>query len=100
MNIEEGKWVWKNSSGQLHRENAPAIKNTDGSVEWWVCGKFHRTDGPANTRADGARVWGILHNKVDKSTVVSFVVKKSLSIILLSRAIDPFCKVTVAKYAL
>jgi len=31
----------------LHRENGPAIENTNGSKEWYIDGKRHREDGPA-----------------------------------------------------
>lgn len=33
--------------GVLHREGAPAIIYTDGTVEWWFDGERHREDGPA-----------------------------------------------------
>jgi hypothetical protein len=37
---------------------------------------------------------------MQKSEVVDFVVKKKLSTLLLSRVVNPFCEINVAKYAL
>jgi hypothetical protein len=59
MNIENGNKVWRNSSGQFHREDGPAIERTDGSKEWWMNNHLHRTDGPARESASGTKEWWI-----------------------------------------
>lgn len=34
-------------NGKLHREDGPAVINSNGTKEWFVHGVRHRTDGPA-----------------------------------------------------
>jgi hypothetical protein len=61
-----GNREWRNSEGDLHRADGPAIEYTDGGREWWVNGMLHRADGPAREYADGTRSWwknGQLHRK-------------------------------------
>jgi hypothetical protein len=38
---------YRNTEGQWHRTDGPAIIWHDGSKVWYVNGKLHRTDGPA-----------------------------------------------------
>jgi len=52
-------YVWKNSSGQLHRLHGAAIEYADGSKSWYVNGQRHRTDGPAIKWADGGKSWWV-----------------------------------------
>ena len=42
-----GDILWKNSKGQLHREDGPAIIEPDGDKHWYIKGQLHREDGPA-----------------------------------------------------
>ncbi len=49
---------------KLHREDGPAVEQSDGSKEWYLNGKRHRVDGPAIECADGSKSWylnGKLH---------------------------------------
>jgi hypothetical protein len=43
--------VWRNSNGDLHRTDGPAVERWDHKA-WYVRGKLHRTDGPAVERWD------------------------------------------------
>jgi len=52
-----GDELWYNEGGQLHREDGPAVKDADGTEEWWRDGELHRDDGPAITWADGTEEW-------------------------------------------
>ena len=54
-----GTTRWRNSAGQLHRIDGPAVERADGSRMWWVNDHLHRTDGPAVEYADGSRKWYI-----------------------------------------
>jgi hypothetical protein len=47
MNIEGGNKIWRNSAGQLHREDGPALETPYRGEEWYLDGQLHRTDGPA-----------------------------------------------------
>jgi hypothetical protein len=51
--------IWRNSAGQLHRDNdQPAIIYSDGSKKWYQNGKLHRdNDQPAIIFADGSKIW-------------------------------------------
>ena len=52
------KW-WRNSQGQWHRDDGPAIEWADGTKQWYKNGLFHREDGPAIEYADGYKEWYI-----------------------------------------
>jgi hypothetical protein len=54
---DDGNKFWRNDSGELHREDGPAIEWDDGSKEWWVNGKLHRDYYPTIERPDGYRGW-------------------------------------------
>lgn len=43
--------------GKRHREGAPAVEHTDGTVMWYRHGKPHRLDGPAITWFNGTQEW-------------------------------------------
>ena len=43
-------------NGKLHREDGPAIENTDGFKAWYLHDKRHRENGPA-VEADGFKNW-------------------------------------------
>ena len=36
---KNGDKTWKNSAGQLHRADGPAIERANGTKEWWYKGK-------------------------------------------------------------
>ena len=38
-------------NGKLHREDGPAIEDSDGDKYWYLNDKLHREDGPAIERA-------------------------------------------------
>lgn len=44
--IEDGFQVWRNASGEKHREDGPAVEGP-GHQEWYINGLRHREDGPA-----------------------------------------------------
>jgi len=50
---------WKNSKGQLHREDGPAVEYVDGSKFWYQNDKLHREDGPAVVNVNGIKRWYI-----------------------------------------
>jgi hypothetical protein len=52
------KREYRNESGQLHREDGPAVENAVGR-SWWINGQLHRTDGPAIEWSSGSREWWI-----------------------------------------
>jgi hypothetical protein len=56
---KDGKRIWTNSKGELHRENGPAVEWVDGDKLWYINGKLHREDGPAIELADGTKYWYI-----------------------------------------
>ena len=53
----EGNKIWKNSNGQRHRVDGPAIERANGSKFWYFKGMRHRVDGPAIEYADGEKRW-------------------------------------------
>jgi hypothetical protein len=53
----EGNKRWRDSKGQFHRLDGPAIEYISGSKAWYVEGKPHRLDGPAIEWVDGHKAW-------------------------------------------
>ena len=55
---EEGRVIaYRNSKGQCHRLDGPALEYFDGDKRWIVNGDRHREDGPASIHADGQKEW-------------------------------------------
>jgi len=52
--------------GLWHRENSPAREWIDGSKEWWKEGKCYRIDGPAIELANGDKYWSILDKDLEE----------------------------------
>ena len=48
---------YKNSDGDLHRENGPAVIHRDGYQAWFLDGKLHREDGPAVIGSNNQEEW-------------------------------------------
>ena len=46
---------WLN--GLLHREDGPAVEDSDGNKSWYLNGKCHRVDGPAVEYSNGSKSW-------------------------------------------
>ena len=55
--FENGGYRVRNSSGQLHREDGPAVIYPDGRQEWYRNGHLHRDNGPAAIYPDGTQYW-------------------------------------------
>ena len=51
--------IYKNSKGQFHRKDGPAVTYSDGSQYWYKNDKRHREDGPAVIYPDGSQEWWI-----------------------------------------
>ncbi len=64
---------WRNKQGEPHRDDGPAVIETDGTRWWYQRNERHRDDGPAMINADGIRSWwqhGKLHRD-DGPAVIS-----------------------------
>jgi len=57
--------------GYVHRTDGPAIEYTDGTKMWYIDGKRHRTDGPAIEYIDGTKQWFLNGVEVTEADVVS-----------------------------
>lgn len=53
----QGTVLYKNDSGEFHRDNGPAVVEADGQEEWYQNGKLHREDGPAIVRSHREGDW-------------------------------------------
>ena len=51
---------------ELHREDGPAVEDTDGYKEWYIHGKLHREDGPAIEYTNGGKDWFINGERVNE----------------------------------
>lgn len=72
MEVDDIATKWRNSQGQLHRTNGPAMTFHGGSKCWMQNGEYHRTDGPAIESACGKKLWyqyGKLH-RLDGPAVI------------------------------
>ena len=62
---DDGTKYWY-LNGKFHREDGPAVENSNGSKEWYLNGELHREDGPAYEGFNGYKVWylnGQLHRE-------------------------------------
>ena len=70
-----GDQHWYTSDGKtLHREDGPAVVESDGYEEWRINGVLHRVGGPAQTNADGSKWWlqnGIYHREDGPAVILS-----------------------------
>jgi len=57
--FHDGTKSWRNSKGQLHRIDGPAIEWSNGTFDWYQEGRLHRLDGPAIEYIDGSKGWYI-----------------------------------------
>ena len=55
-----GNTYYYNDLNQYHREDGPAIEETNGNKCWYRNGQYHREDGPAVEFADGRKEYWIL----------------------------------------
>jgi hypothetical protein len=54
---EFGSKFWRNSKGQLHRTDGPAVEYSNGCKIWIANGKRHRINGPAIGWESGDKTW-------------------------------------------
>ena len=52
-----GTRYYYNNTGELHRDDGPAIEYPNGDKLWCQNGQLHRIDGPAVERSNGAKEW-------------------------------------------
>lgn len=58
LKIEEHWGVeYRKTNNKLHREDGPAIEESNGTKAWYINGKLHREDGPALEHAYGCKSW-------------------------------------------
>ena len=65
------KWIL---NGTLHREDGPAVVNSEGDKAWYLNGKRHREDGPAIEYSNGCCSWyldGFCYTKEDYQKVLN-----------------------------
>jgi len=44
LNIDAGGNKWWYLNGKLHRDDGPAIENSDGHKSWWLNGELQRME--------------------------------------------------------
>lgn len=54
-----GTKTWRDSEGNLHRVDGPAIEYPHGTCFWYLHGNLHRIGGPAVIFSNGVHVWAI-----------------------------------------
>ena len=62
-----GLTIYKNSAGQFHRTDGPAILYPSGTEEWYQNGLRHRLNGPAVVLPNGTVFWYIKGQKYTRS---------------------------------
>jgi hypothetical protein len=60
-----GAKIWTDSDGKIHREDGPAVEESNGSKEWYIHGVRHRLDGPAIEWSTGYRCWYVYGEKLN-----------------------------------
>jgi len=54
---KNGTKKYRNSKGELYREDGPACEYSNGSKFWYKEGLCHREDGPAMEFSTGTKSW-------------------------------------------
>jgi len=49
--------------GKRHREDGPAVEDSNGTKSWFKEGRYHREDGPAIEFSEGSKFWYINGNR-------------------------------------
>jgi hypothetical protein len=62
VNTNRDKYWYLND--KRHREDGPAIEDSDGTKSWYLNGKLHREDGPAIEYPNGHKEWWLNGNKL------------------------------------
>jgi hypothetical protein len=66
VTVEDGMTTWRNTDGQLHRDDGPATISEDCIKTWYQHGKMHRDDGPAMKIKGGTKIW-YQHGKIHRT---------------------------------
>ncbi len=77
--IESNGSQWWFRHGQLHRDDGPAMIHSVGRLEWCQYGECHRDGGPARIYVDGTREWyqhGKLHRDDGPAVIYADGVKE------------------------
>jgi hypothetical protein len=78
MKNSDGGTRWMRN-GKEHREGAPAVEDRDGYKEWWVDGQRHREDGPAVEDPRLGNEWWVEGKEVTEEEVEKIQNLKRLS---------------------
>ena len=71
---------WRNTEGQLHREDGPAIEYADGRKSYYQNGKLHKEDGPALEWHRGKKKhWFLYDNELTEQEFNKFIAKKRIN---------------------
>jgi hypothetical protein len=54
--FDNGDRIWY-LNGKIHREDGPAVEQSNGTLKWFLNGNYHREDGPAVEWPSGTRQW-------------------------------------------
>lgn len=77
-----GKFWYLPSKGQTywHREDGPAVKQADGTKQWWINNKRHRLDGPAVEYVTGSKEWWIDYERLPTREVETWLQKNNIDL--------------------
>jgi len=67
------KWWYK--EGKLHRDDGPAIEKVNGNKWWYKKGMYHRTYGPAIEFINGEKYWYILRKPLEEKEFNSWMIR-------------------------
>jgi len=70
---EFGTKVYRNSKGEYHRLDGPALEWVDGTKIWYQEDKLHRLDGPAIEKTNGDKFWYILYKGLEQKEFNSWI---------------------------
>jgi len=71
--VNKSKFWYK--EGLCHREDGPAIEKKNGDKLWYKEGMWHRVDGPAIEYAHGSKFWFILNDGLEDKEFNSWIIR-------------------------
>jgi len=70
-----GDKEYKNSKGEYHKLDGPAIESSNRNKYWYKEGKRHRIDGPADEYTNGDKYWWVLNQYLEEKEFNSWIIR-------------------------
>lgn len=85
---QDGSKFWY-LNGKYHREDGPAVEDSNGTKGWFLNGEYHREDGPAIEYPNGIKWWYLNDKEVPWQEVFRLAKTQEQQVRILISALTP-----------